>query len=300
MLLCLMPEKIPEQILTLFDIGINYSGTYLKNGTITQCNEGFSNALMEQMSMGIPIVATDSGENPSLVQDGWNGFIVNMNDSEAFHDRIVELATKKNLRKKFGNNAIKKISDTFSLNRMADEYALLYEYVFSDKFIKNYPKSRYGISSCFMRQQYYFPNKPLKNKKILIVKSGNNQIFHSIINRINQHFIDPQVSLICQEQNIRDVLQYKIISDIHAYNKSDLFDKDLMDDIISHINAQRIDFIFFIFNYFSGIKDSDEKSFFKSLKLMKQSNNIIDLINELNATHKIAITNTFELFPWLR
>lgn len=45
--------------------------------------EGFSHALIEAMTLGTPVVATDVGGNPELVEDGVTGLLVPPGDDEA-------------------------------------------------------------------------------------------------------------------------------------------------------------------------------------------------------------------------
>src|SRR5690606_18067206 len=54
-----------EAILPALDVGMLVSST-----------EGMSNAILEMMASGLPMIATDVGGNPSLVQTGTTGLLV--------------------------------------------------------------------------------------------------------------------------------------------------------------------------------------------------------------------------------
>src|SRR5207302_8353544 len=54
-------------------------------------SEGFSNALLEAMASGLPVVATDAGGNAEALVDGEGGRIVAARDVEAMAAAIEEL-----------------------------------------------------------------------------------------------------------------------------------------------------------------------------------------------------------------
>ena len=54
-------------------------------------NEGFSNALLEQMAMGKAIIATDVGGNREAIIDGQSGVIVPPNNVNSLADAILKL-----------------------------------------------------------------------------------------------------------------------------------------------------------------------------------------------------------------
>ena len=51
-------------------------------GVLCSESEGLSNALMEYLGTGIPVVCTDTGGNPELVTDGKNGYLYPVGDEE--------------------------------------------------------------------------------------------------------------------------------------------------------------------------------------------------------------------------
>lgn len=89
--------------------------------------EGMSNAVAEAMALGVPVVATDAGGTAELVREGVDGFIVPRGGSAAAADRLAELATAPDLRRSLGAAARARIREEFSVERMVDRYARLYE-----------------------------------------------------------------------------------------------------------------------------------------------------------------------------
>ncbi len=55
--------------------------------------------------MGKPVVSTDVGDVPLYVQDGYNGFIVNVGDAVALADRLSSLINDKYMSETFGRRA---------------------------------------------------------------------------------------------------------------------------------------------------------------------------------------------------
>ena len=82
--------------------------------------EGFSHLILEAMALGVPIVTTDSGGNPELIEDGKEGFLIKFNDKEALKSKILDVLSNPILAQKFSENAKKKSSE-FSKERMIKE-----------------------------------------------------------------------------------------------------------------------------------------------------------------------------------
>ena len=83
-------------------------------------------AVWEAMAMEKPIISTNVGDVPIYVQNGYNGFIVDVGDFKAISDRIQILINDKGLQKKFGHRsrkiAIEKLDITKCATRHLDAY----------------------------------------------------------------------------------------------------------------------------------------------------------------------------------
>lgn len=77
--------------------------------------EGLPNSLMEAMAMGFPVVSTDCppGGPRSLIENGRNGYLVPVNDSEKMAEKINYLIENKSFREKIGKEA-EQIRKTYS------------------------------------------------------------------------------------------------------------------------------------------------------------------------------------------
>lgn len=57
----------------------------------TSLNEGMSNAMLEALASGLPIIATNTGGTAEMVIDGLNGFVIKMKDTEDTADKIEKI-----------------------------------------------------------------------------------------------------------------------------------------------------------------------------------------------------------------
>lgn len=89
-------------------------------------SEGMSNSLLEAMSLGLPCIATNVSGVSDIIDDGENGFIVEIEDYKDMADKIIQLIENEELLKKFKNNSIQKIKNKFSMEKIAEMYYKLY------------------------------------------------------------------------------------------------------------------------------------------------------------------------------
>ena len=89
--------------------------------------EGISNTVLEAMATGLPVIATDVGGNRELVQDGLNGRLVPVGDSEALATALLGLLEDEQERKRQGANALRKVRDRFDWNNTVISYLAVYD-----------------------------------------------------------------------------------------------------------------------------------------------------------------------------
>lgn len=88
--------------------------------------EGMSNSVMEAMSVGLPVVASDIPANRELVVQGETGFLPKLADTVGFMQFLRRLIDEPGLGESLGQNGLKRIQHSFSVSRMVDAYAALY------------------------------------------------------------------------------------------------------------------------------------------------------------------------------
>jgi glycosyltransferase involved in cell wall biosynthesis len=77
--------------------------------------------LVELMAAGLPVVATDVGENGHYIEHLSSGWLVPPGDSEAFVQGVASLLRDEELRKKLGERARERIAVRFSWSDLAKE-----------------------------------------------------------------------------------------------------------------------------------------------------------------------------------
>lgn len=75
--------------------------------------ENFPYALLEAMSVGLPVVTTPVGAIPELVEDGKNGFLITPGDHQALADSIIWLLQDPELRLRMGNTNMTVIKNRY-------------------------------------------------------------------------------------------------------------------------------------------------------------------------------------------
>lgn len=93
----------------------------------TSVREGTSNSILEAMRAGLPIVATDAGDNRRLVTDEFNGFVEQKKDVEAISGKLIALVGDREMRKRFGDNSRRRIADDYTVDGVAWQYQKLLE-----------------------------------------------------------------------------------------------------------------------------------------------------------------------------
>jgi glycosyltransferase involved in cell wall biosynthesis len=88
--------------------------------------EGQSNAIMEAMSAGVPVVATDIAGNRDLVVPGETGYLVPVGDRAAFTRHTHELFNDAPLARRLGDAGRQRMLAEFSVERLIERHAALY------------------------------------------------------------------------------------------------------------------------------------------------------------------------------
>ncbi len=85
------------------------------------CFESFGMIALEAMACGRPVVGSDFGGIPEIVQDGVTGIIVNPRDTSKLAERVAWLLGDANMRETFGSVGRARAEKLFSLTRWCDE-----------------------------------------------------------------------------------------------------------------------------------------------------------------------------------
>jgi glycosyltransferase involved in cell wall biosynthesis len=89
--------------------------------------EGLPLALLEAMSMECPVITTDAGGIKEVVRHNVEGLICSVEEPRKLIDYATDLLTDRRAATKSGNNARKRVEESFSLKRMVVELEKLYD-----------------------------------------------------------------------------------------------------------------------------------------------------------------------------
>jgi len=94
--------------------------------TLPSYAEGLPVALLEAMAAGLPVVTTDVGSIPEVVENGVNGFLIKPGDFVLLAERIAKLANDAELRRAMGRRNVEKIKRLFSSEHIMVELNGIY------------------------------------------------------------------------------------------------------------------------------------------------------------------------------
>lgn len=111
------------QLLAAADIGI-----------LCSHEEGFSNAILEAMAAGLPMVVTNVGGNAEAVEDMHTGLVVLPKDPASLAEGLLSLALAPELRIRFGNAGKERVHQHFTVTQCAKKYAEFYVALVEEQF----------------------------------------------------------------------------------------------------------------------------------------------------------------------
>ncbi|AKG24002.1 glycosyltransferase [Calothrix sp. 336/3] len=85
------------------------------------------NTLKEAMAMGLPVIATQHGGIPELVEDNTSGFLVREKDTSAIADRLMYLIQHPEKCQEMGKNGRKHVEKYFEIEKLNDELVRIYQ-----------------------------------------------------------------------------------------------------------------------------------------------------------------------------
>lgn len=100
---------------------------YLQNAdlyVLSSLHEGFGIVLQEAMQVGLPIVSTNNGGQIDFVEDGVNGFLVNVGDAQRMSEKIADLLKNIPIQKMMAEQNLSKLG-YFNTEKICKEYLSL-------------------------------------------------------------------------------------------------------------------------------------------------------------------------------
>ena len=90
-------------------------------------NEGHPWVIVEAMAAGLPIISTDRGAIIESVIDGYNGFIVEPNNTAQISKKLELLIRDKKLRIEMGKNSRKMYENNFTENKIVENFSNVFD-----------------------------------------------------------------------------------------------------------------------------------------------------------------------------
>jgi glycosyltransferase involved in cell wall biosynthesis len=102
--------------------------------------EGLPIVLLESMALGLPVVVTEVGGNPEVVQQGINGFLVPPKDPVGLAERILQIVSMSEFDlDQMGDNNRQTIRERFSIDAVIRQTTSLYESLHSSNVVEHIP-----------------------------------------------------------------------------------------------------------------------------------------------------------------
>jgi len=102
-------------LMSLFDVFV-----------LPSISEGTSMTILEAMACGVPVVASNVGGNPKLIQDGVTGFLFDLKRPDILKQSIHKILTDTSIATSFGRAGRKRVETMFSFEKMLNSYTQIY------------------------------------------------------------------------------------------------------------------------------------------------------------------------------
>ena len=94
--------------------------------TLPSIIEGISNTILEAMAAGLPVIATDVGGNPELVEDEKTGCLIHKENIDDLVKAMERYILNQSIMKQHGYAGRERVMNKFSLDRMTSNYETIY------------------------------------------------------------------------------------------------------------------------------------------------------------------------------
>ncbi|MEO9512903.1 MAG: glycosyltransferase family 4 protein [Flavobacteriaceae bacterium] len=99
--------------------------TYFQNASffvLPTKNDCFPLSILEAMSHELPVVSTRQGAIPEIVEDNYNGFLIDENDPKDLADALARILSNESLRKKMGANSFSKFAANYTVSKFENNF----------------------------------------------------------------------------------------------------------------------------------------------------------------------------------
>lgn len=121
---CLIEDKV--KLLGFKDNAASYLGIF-DTFLLSSVKEGIPYSILEAGLAGLPVIATNVGGVPEIIEDGISGILIPPKDPDAIRDALKKLLDNPDLRKTLGQNLKKTVEQKFSIDKMIEKTKKIYD-----------------------------------------------------------------------------------------------------------------------------------------------------------------------------
>ncbi|TCS91648.1 glycosyltransferase involved in cell wall biosynthesis [Keratinibaculum paraultunense] len=100
---------------------------------LTSISESFPYVILEGARLKKTIISTNVGGINKLIKDGYNGWLIDVGDSNALAEKIIFFMENKEMIKTMGENLFKSVKENFSSKNMAEEHYKIYKQILESR-----------------------------------------------------------------------------------------------------------------------------------------------------------------------
>lgn len=89
--------------------------------------ESFGLVMIEAMACGVPCIGTNVGGIPEVIEDGENGYIVEVGDIQTLANNAIPLLTDQKMWERFSRNAVAHVNERFTASEIVNQYETIYQ-----------------------------------------------------------------------------------------------------------------------------------------------------------------------------
>ena len=94
---------------------------------LTTIKESFGLVLLEAMAMGLPVIASNRGGPPEIIEHEVNGFLFDPDNQKELVTQLYKLISDEKLRKSMGEKSVELVKNKFNLDKKVDKYLQIFQ-----------------------------------------------------------------------------------------------------------------------------------------------------------------------------